>query len=138
MDRRHRSLVGLAAALAFLTAAGVATAALEVRLEVNPVRPRAGQVSSILLRPYFPYVREDGTCCRLEPTDVDYPFRVEAVSPAGRVFRVRVQRTSDPFLWSGRFVFRSKGRWQIRAANWGPRYQHAPGARPRVFVRIRA
>jgi hypothetical protein len=133
----RRPLIGFGAALVCLAAAGAASAALEVRLAVDPGKPRAGHASSILLRPYSPYLREDGSCCRLEPADVDYPFRVEAVSPAGRVFRVQVQRTSDPFLWSGRFVFRSAGRWEVRATNWGPRYSASAGGRPRIFVRVR-
>jgi len=125
------------ALFAFLAAAQPAAAALEVRLSTDPSRPRAGQASSILLRPYVPYVREDGSCCRLEPADVDYPFRLEAVSPTGRVFSLRVRRTSDPFLWSGRFVFRAAGRWEVRATNWGPRYSTSAGGRPRIFVRVR-
>jgi len=134
----RKPFIVLITALASVVVADAASAALEVRLNVNPTRPRAGHVSSILLRPYSDYPRDDGSCCRLEPADVDYPFRVEAVSPTGRIFRIQVQRTSDPFLWRATFVFRSMGRWQVRATNWGPRYQHSSGARPRIFVRVRA
>jgi hypothetical protein len=46
---------------------------------------------------------------------------VEATSPAGRAFRIRVARTSDPFEWRGTFVFRSPGRWNVRVANFDSR-----------------
>jgi hypothetical protein len=140
MPVRRSWLVALAIALAFFAAVESAAAALEVRLTVNPTKPRAGSVSTILLRPYWPYLRGDGSCCRLEPepADVQYPFRLEAVSPAGRVFKIRVHRTNKPFVWSSRFVFRSGGRWVVREPHWGPRYVTSAGGRPRVVIRVRA
>jgi hypothetical protein len=134
---KRRWLVGLVSALAFFAAAEVASAALEVRLTVSPAKPRAGSPATILLRPYWPYLRDDGSCCRLEPADVDYPFRLEAVSPTGRVRTIRVQQTNDPFVWGSRFVFRSTGRWEIREPHWGPRYVTSGGGRPRIVIRIR-
>jgi hypothetical protein len=98
LGRRIAALSAAAAVL--LLSTGGASAALGVRLSIIPTAPRVGQSVSVLLRPYFPYVRDDGTCCRLVPADVkDYRFRVEATSPAGRVFRIAVGRTIDPFLW---------------------------------------
>lgn len=94
--------------------------------------------STILLRPYAIYFREDGSCCRLEPADIDYPFRLEVVSPKGRVFRIAVRRTSDPFVWTSRFVFRSPRRWEVREPHWGPRYSTSAGGRPRIVLRVRA
>jgi hypothetical protein len=127
-----------AAALVFLALAGGATAALEVRLSVIPARPRTGQRVSVMLRPYRPYLRADGSCCDLEPANVDYPFKIEASSPSGRVFRIRVARKADPYVWTGSFSFRSPGRWEVRATNWGPRYSESAGGRPRIIVRVRS
>jgi hypothetical protein len=81
--------MNLAAAL--LAAAAIApdaAAALEVRLAVTPAAPRAGRTATITLRTYTPVLRPDGTCCLLEPTSVEYPFRVEAESPRGRLYRI--------------------------------------------------
>jgi hypothetical protein len=135
MDKRV--FLVFAAVLAGLALAGSAAAALEVRLAVVPSSPKVGTRTVIQLRPYWPNERPDGSCCRLEPADTNYPFTVEAVSPAGRVFRIVVRRTTDPFVWAGSFVFRRPGRWIMREPHWGPRYRHAPGARPRIAVRVR-
>src|SRR5919198_4095188 len=114
-----------------------AHAALEVRLTVKPLSPLAGTRALIELRTYSPLIRADGSCCRLAPADpVGYPFRVEAVSPAGDMTRVRVRRARRS-LWRGTFRFPTPGRWQVRVANYGPTYEHAPGARPRIWVRVR-
>jgi hypothetical protein len=126
----------LAAVLVALVLPASALAALEVKLSVVTT-PRAGSRSVVQLRPYWPYQRKDGTCCRLVPADVRYPFRVEAVSPAGRVSRIRVRKTKNRFVWAGRFVFGSAGRWTLRAPQWGPRYSRNFGARPRIHVTVR-
>jgi hypothetical protein len=80
MERGRPLLVGLVAALAL---AAPAEASLEVRLSVAPSQPRAGKRIVVQLRPYWTYLRPDGSCCRLEPANVAYPFRLEAVSPHG-------------------------------------------------------
>ena len=134
MDAWGRLLI--AAALAALAAPASSAAALEVRLSVVPSAPNAGTRSVVQLRPYWTYLRADGTCCRLRPAAVRYPFRVEAVSPSGRVFRVVVRRVKS-YLWSGSFVFRRAGRWTVRAPQWGPRYRRHYGARPRLDVSVR-
>jgi hypothetical protein len=126
----------LASALLALVAPTAAAAALEVKLSVLPAVPKKGAPVTIQIRPYVPYIRPDGTCCRLEPADVNYPFRVEAVSPTGRISRVVVRRTKNRFVWAGTFRFGKVGRWTIRAPQWGPRYRTRYG-KPRIRVTVR-
>jgi hypothetical protein len=124
----------IAAALAALAFPASASAALEVKLSVVPTTPKKGASTVVQLRPYWTYNRPDGSCCQLRPADVRYPFRVEAVSPSGRVTRLVMRRTSNRFIWAGRIVFRTAGRWTLRAPQWGPRYSRHYGARPRIRV----
>ena len=121
----------LAAALLALVLPASAAAALEVKLSVVPSSPKKGASSFVQLRPYWTQYRDDGTCCKLVPADVRYPFKIEAVSPTGRVFRVVVRRTKNRFLWAGSVAFTRTGRWTLRAPQWGPRYSRNFGARPR-------
>ena len=127
----------LAAALVALAFPASAAAALEVKLSLATTSPRAGSRALVELRPYWTEYRPDGTCCRLRPANVRYPFRVQAVSPSGRVFRVVVRMTKNRYLWRGSFVFPRDGRWIIRAPQWGPRYSRNFGARPLVRVLVR-
>ena len=124
----------LAVALAALAFPASASAALEVKLSVVPTAPEKGASTVVQLRPYWTYNRADGSCCRLRPADVRYPFRVEAVSPGGRVTRIVMRRTSNRFVWAGRIRFPVVGRWAIRAPQWGPSYSRHYGARPRIRV----
>ena len=126
----------LAAAFAALAFPASASAALEVKLSVVPTAPKKGASTVVQLRPYWTYNRPDGSCCQLRPADVRYPFRVEAVSPSGRVTRLVMRRTKSRFVWSGRIVFRAAGRWTLRAPQWGPRYSRHYGARPRIQVLV--
>ena len=126
----------LAAALAALAFPASASAALEVKLSVASSSPKKGVPTVVQLRPYWTYNRPDGSCCRLRPADVRYPFRVEAVSPTGRVTRLVMRRTSNRFVWSGRIRFPAVGRWTLRAPQWGPRYSTHYGARPRIRVSV--
>ena len=128
----------IAAALFALLVPSVAGAALEVKLSVTPMPVRKGAATVIELRPYWTYKRPDGSCCVLRRADVNYPFKVEAVSPSGRVFRVRVHKTRSRYVWSGAFTFgAAEGRWVVRAPQWGPRYSPHFGARPRIVVDVR-
>ncbi len=128
----------LAAALLALVVPTSAAAALEVKLSVVPGSPKKGVSSVVQLRPYWTKYRADGTCCRLEPANVNYPFRVEVVSPTGRVSRVVVRRTKKSrFVWAGSFVFSRRGPWTVRAPQWGPGYSRNFGARPRVTITVR-
>ena len=120
-------------ALVFPASAG---AALEVKLSVVPVSPKKGVSTVVQLRPYWTYNRPDGSCCVLKPAVVSYPFKVQAVSPSGRVTRIVVRRTQNRFVWAGRFVFRAAGSWTLRAPQWGPRYSRHYGARPRIRVTV--
>ena len=120
-------------ALAFPATAG---AALEVKLSTKPVSPRKGVTTVVQLRPYWTYNRPDGSCCLLKPAAVRYPFKVQAVSPTGRVTTVVLRRTQNRYVWAGRFVFRTPGRWTLRAPQWGPRYSRNFGARPRIQVTV--
>jgi hypothetical protein len=126
-----------AVGIAGLVLAAGAGGALEVRLSVSPTGPAALEPARITLRTYLPLVRADGSCCRLPPGGpAAYPFRVEAVSPRARVVRIRVAKAAK-HLWRV-FRFPNPGRWQVRVANYGPSYRHAPGARPRIWVTVRA
>jgi hypothetical protein len=120
-------------ALAFPASAG---AALEVKLSVVPDTPKKGVSTVVQLRPYWTYNRPDGSCCVLKQAAVNYPFRVQAVSPRGRVTRIVVRRTKNRYVWAGRFVFRTRGKWTLRAPQWGPRYSRNYGARPRIQVTV--
>jgi hypothetical protein len=124
----------LAAALAALAFPASASAALEVKLSVVPSSPTKGASTIVQLRPYWTYKRPDGSCCRLRPADVRYPFRVVAVSPSGRVWHLVMRRTKNRFVWAGRIAFTARGRWTLRAPQWGPRYSTHFGARPRIRV----
>jgi hypothetical protein len=73
----------------------------------------------------------------LKPAAVNYPFKVQAVSPRGRVTRIVVRRTKNRYVWAGRFVFRTRGKWTLRAPQWGPRYSRNFGARPRIQVVVK-
>jgi hypothetical protein len=126
----------LAAAIAALALPASASAALEVKLSVVPTSSKKGASTAVQLRPYWTYNRPDGSCCRLRSADVRYPFRVEAVSPRGRVIRLVMRRTKDRLVWAGRIVFRAAGRWTLRAPQWGPRYSGHYGARPRIRVTV--
>jgi hypothetical protein len=134
MDVRSRLVV--ATALGALALPSSAAAALEVRLTIVPAAPKTGARAVVQLRPYWTYLRPDGSCCKLVAADVDYPFKVEARSPTGRVLRVTVRRTKNRYLWAGSFVFRRSGRWTVRAPQWGPRYSTHYGARPRIRVSV--
>jgi hypothetical protein len=127
----------LATALVALVIPATAAAALEVKLSVAQSSPKKGASTVVQLRPYWTEYRADGSCCRLKPADVRYPFKVQAVSPTGRVFRVVVRRTKNRFVWAGSFVFNRRGRWTLRAPQWGPRYSRNYGAQPRVQVAVR-
>jgi hypothetical protein len=126
----------VAAFLLALVLPASAVAALEVKLSV-PAKPKKGAVATVQLRPYWVRYRRDGTCCRLVPADVNYPFKVEAVSPSGRVFSVPVRRTKNRYVWTGSFRFNARGRWILRDPHWGPRYSRNYGARPWIAVTVR-
>jgi hypothetical protein len=134
MDVRGRLFLG--AALAALALPGAAAGALEVRLAVVPSAPKARERTVVQLRPYWTYKRPDGSCCRLVAANVNYPFRVEAVSPTGTVSRITVRKTANRYVWAGAVVFRRVGRWTVRAPQWGPRYSTHYGARPRIRFRV--
>ena len=127
----------LAAAVLALAVPASATAALEIKLSVTPLSPKAGTRAVVQLRPYWTYKRPNGSCCRLVPANVKYPFRLEAVSPTGRVFRIPVRRTSNRYVWKGSIVFRSAGRWTLRDPQWGPAYSTHYGAKPRLRVQVK-
>jgi hypothetical protein len=113
-----------------------AAAALEVKLSVVPASPKRDATTVVQLRPYWTYKRPDGTCCELRRADVRYPFRLEIVSPTGRVTRLTMRRTKSRFVWARRIVFAARGRWTLRAPQWGPRYRTHYGARPRIRVTV--
>ena len=113
-----------------------ATAALEVKLSATPKAPTSDTVVTIQLRPYWTYKRADGSCCVLKPAAVKYPFKIEIVSPIGVVSSMSMRRTKNRFVWVRRLVFAAKGRWIVRAPQWGPKYSRNYGARPRITVTV--
>ena len=126
----------IAAVFLALALPASAAAALEVKLSVVPGSPKKGVSTVVQLRPYWTYNRPDGSCCVLKPAAVRYPFKVQAVSPTGRVTRIVVRRTENRYVWAGRFVFRTRGTWTLRAPQWGPRYSRNFGARPRIQISV--
>jgi hypothetical protein len=113
-------LLGAATAVAALVDLAVARvaapAALTVRVDVFPDRPRAGDVATVQLRPFSPLVdggRPPALLAR------NWPWRVAAISPGGRSRRIRmVRKPSDPYLWSGTIRFPSAGSWQVCVLNF--------------------
>lgn len=129
-----RILVLTCAAALACANAQPADAAMCIRLSTEPTRPEAGATATIVLRTFIPLANGE-----LEPWEVrDYPFRVQAVSPAGRVYRVAMEPSqSDPYAWAGSFRFPRRGTWTIRVTNFAPSYPKACGAVLRVRVRPR-
>ena len=127
---RPFACIAVTAVSAVLASAPAAHSAMCISLALSHSRPKVRVATRIALRPFIPPGR--GV---LQPWIVRrYPFRVEAVSPTGRAFRVRVRPTRDPYVWSGVFSFPSPGRWHVRVTNFGPRYGYC-GPMLRVFVR---
>ena len=106
--------IGLLTALSALGLASEANAAMCIRLSTLPAKPTAGGQTIVQLKTYA--TEPDG---RLRPWAVrSYPFRVQAVSPAGRVHRVLVGPSADVYVWRGSFAFPRRGVWTIRVANF--------------------
>ncbi len=132
-----RALIPAAIFVSGLVLASSAGGALEVRLSISPNHPVSLEPTQISLRTFLPFTRADGSCCDLKDGGPKrYPFRVEAVSPRGKVARIRVRHASS-YVWRGAFRFPSGGRWTLRVTNFGPTYEHSAGARPRITVRVR-
>jgi hypothetical protein len=105
-----------------------AGAAMCVTLFAKPEVPTAGVRSEVGLRTYTPY--PDGLRAR---RITSYPFRVQAVAPTGRIYRV-VIRPALGNRWVGSFWFPMKGIWTIRVTNFGPQYAEGCGEVLRVRV----
>ena len=108
-----------------------AAGALEARLAVSPKRPAALEPTQVVVRTYVPRIRTDGSCGELgEPyAPRSYPFRVEAVSPAGKTSRIRV-RWARGNEFRGVFHFPSPGRWHVQLPQF--RQSIAVSVRPPV------
>jgi hypothetical protein len=125
-----RALV--ATTLVTLVTASAADAALCIRLSTQAPRPVVGDATIIEMKTFVPLVSGG-----LKPWVVrGYPFRVEAVSPRGKAFRVTVKPSRNPYAWRGTFRFTSVGVWTVRVTNWG-RYQTGCGEELHVRVRAR-
>ena len=119
-----------ATVLAALVVTPTADAAMCIRLSNKPERPVLGRMAVIQIKTFYPRVGGG-----LEPWIVrDYPFRVEAVSPRGKTFRIKVQPSPDPYAWRGSFRFNSVGVWTVRVTNFAP-YPAGCGAQLKVRVR---
>lgn len=104
----------VAALLVFLASAGPADAAATVRVDVFPDQPRAGDTATIQVRPFWLL---PGTPPAVLPQDATW--LVAAVSPSGRMVRIRVVREpSDPYLWSGTVRFPGAGSWTVCVLNF--------------------
>lgn len=115
--------IGVALAAVVVTGAGApaAGAAMCVRLFTQPRTTVVGVPTVVGLRTYAPY--PDG----LRPWIVTrYPFRVRAVAPNGRVYRLSIRPGQDN-LWVGSFTFPLRGMWTIRVDNFAPRYPKGCG-----------
>jgi len=113
--------------------ASAADAALCIRLSLLASRPVVGDATIIEMETFVPLVGGG-----LKPWIVRrYPFRVEAVSPRGKAFRVNVRQSRNPYAWRGALHFPSVGVWKVRVRNFGPRYQTGCGEELRVRVRGR-
>lgn len=99
------------------TLAPAADAAMCIRLFAEPAQLHVGAATEVGLRTYAPLVSG-----ALRPWKVRrYPFRVEAVSPIGRVHRVEVRHSrANPYAWVGSFRFPKPGMWTIRVTNFAP------------------
>jgi hypothetical protein len=107
-----RATLATAAAAALLGFVADASAAMDTRLSISPVRPQAGTRATIFLRPYWTLTTGD------VPADLRYPFRLQALGPGGRDRTFRPTKTRDPYVWSAPFVFPVAGRWEIRVVNY--------------------
>ena len=113
----RRTAVAIGVAAIAVTFAPAADAAMCIRLFAQPAQPHPGAAAQVGLRTYAPL--PDGG---LRPWKVDrYPFRVEAVSPTGRIHRIAVRQSrADPYAWVGSFRFPKLGVWTIRVTNFAP------------------
>jgi hypothetical protein len=109
--------------LAALAAPISSHGALSVRLSIRPADPRTGQRIVFMIRTYVPYRAPERPCgLRYEPWRVQYPFRVEVVTPLDKVYALRVRQARGN-RYVGYLRLWRAGRWTIRVTNFGPRYQ---------------
>jgi hypothetical protein len=93
--------------------ARAAQAAATWTMDVFPSRPRAGDLVTVQLRPFWSLPRNPPA---LFPKS--YPWAVVAISSKHRQTRVQVRRTvADPYVWSGSIRFRSRGVWTLCVLN---------------------
>jgi hypothetical protein len=127
MTRRFAAAL-VFAALAGLILAFPARAALCLRWE-SPPRANPGQRVAVAFRTLIPLASGE-----LKPhATLDYPFRVEAVSPSGETQNLQVAPTADPQLWRGLFVAAEAGAWVVRVANFEEGAVDRSCYRPLVF-----
>lgn len=98
-----------------LLVAPTAEAAMCIRMSSDSQRPIVGHATTIRFATFYPTAT--GELKRWEVRG--YPFRVEAISPRGRIFRIRVAPSRNPFVWAGAFRFKTPGTWVVRVRNPG-------------------
>jgi hypothetical protein len=108
-----RLMAAVALALVFAPAGA---AALEARLAIEPRSQFIGRPATISLFPLWPFLRDDGSCCRYEPADVRYPWRLQLLGPGERQIEVRPRRVAR-YRYAARVMFPVRGRWEIRVSN---------------------
>jgi len=120
----------LATTCAALVTSSAADAALCIRLSTLAARPAAGDATIIQIKTFVPVGEA------LKPYIVrKYPFRVEAVSPRGKVFKVPVKPgRQNPFVSRGNFRFPTAGVWSVKVTNF-PSYPNRCAQPLHVHVR---
>ena len=132
MGRMSKVLPAVGVTLLACAFTSDAHAAMCIRLFSEPKQPMAGVAARIGLRTFAPLPNGE-----LRPSKVrDYPFRVQAVAPGGRIHRVSIKPSQrNEYAWIGTFLFARKVVWTIRVINF-PGYPK--GCAEVLRVRVRA
>ncbi len=115
--RRAAPIIAAVAAVLVIGDAGPASAALCARWSDHPGTVSADSAASISFQTFVPVSTRDGRY-RLDPFALDYPFRVRAISPDGRIEPIRVAPSSENAqTWRGSFVPNQSGTWSLAIEN---------------------
>lgn len=130
MTRRGGTNLGLlllAGLVGSSVAAGGASAAMWVALNVSPERPTVGEPAEVLLRTFATFGSDDlGEIVNDGPIPapsgfalvlwgVDYPFELVAQGPSSENLTIEVHRDpADASLYRGEVAFPSPGEWRLR------------------------
>lgn len=88
-------------------------AAVAFDFKVIPASPVADEMATIEIRTFsFEETKGKGQALELNA----FPWKVEAVSPTGKILRIHVVRGSEPNLWMGNIAFLEPGAWKVGLA----------------------